>query len=119
MRNDGAEVRADHAQVRKWHQEYLQDSTSDKPDVMIFAHGHFGRVLIARWLGYPLAHGRSSANERTRLTPLGREAFQSWNCIGMCAAVITADWLNETKVSVLGYRRDVGETVLDVLNVQF
>ncbi|KAF8349767.1 histidine phosphatase superfamily [Amanita rubescens] len=46
------------AKVCKWHQEYLEDSTSDKPDVIIFAHGHFGRVLITRWLGFPLAEGK-------------------------------------------------------------
>jgi len=51
------------AKVRRWHQEYLEDSTSDKPDVMIFAHGHFGRVLVTRWLEFPLADGRLCANE--------------------------------------------------------
>ena len=87
---------------------------------MIFAHGHFGRALVARWLGYPLAHGRLSTNDCIRPTPLGREAFQPCNSISMCAAVIMTDMLNETtKVSVLGYRHDGDESVLDVLNVQF
>ncbi|KAF8634473.1 hypothetical protein AX15_000913 [Amanita polypyramis BW_CC] len=46
------------AKVREWHRTYLEDKTSEKHDVVIVAHGHFGRVLIARWLGYPLADGR-------------------------------------------------------------
>lgn len=26
---------------------------------MIVAHGHFGRVFTARWVGFPLAYGRN------------------------------------------------------------
>ena len=109
------------AKVRRWHQEYLEDSTSDKPDVMIFAHGHFGRVLITRWLGFPLADGRLFAIETNQLTQLDREVFQSWNCIGMCVAVAYhVCRLKKSKVSVLGYGHNGAErAVLDVLNVRF
>lgn len=45
--------------VRAYHRKYFEEGTVSR-DVMIVAHGHFGRVLTARWVGLPLAYGRAS-----------------------------------------------------------
>ena len=42
--------------VRTYHTEYFHEGMNTR-DVMIVAHGHFSRCLIARWLGMPLAFG--------------------------------------------------------------
>lgn len=44
--------------VRAYHRQYYEEGTVSR-DVMIVAHGHFGRVLTARWVGFPAAYGRS------------------------------------------------------------
>ena len=38
------------------YQEYV-DGKSENRDVLIVAHGHFNRVLICRWLTFPLVLG--------------------------------------------------------------
>jgi len=45
------------AKVRQMHQRYF-DNGEEGHDVIIVAHGHFTRSLIARWIGYPLPLGR-------------------------------------------------------------
>ncbi|KAL1737117.1 histidine phosphatase superfamily [Schizophyllum commune] len=42
--------------VRTYHTEYFHEGMNTR-DVMIVAHGHFSRCLIARWLGMPFAFG--------------------------------------------------------------
>lgn len=44
-------------QVKAYHREYLEKGTVSR-DVVIVAHGHFNRVLIARWIKFPLSLGR-------------------------------------------------------------
>jgi len=43
-------------QIRAYHKKYYEEGTVSR-DVVIVAHGHFGRVLTARWVGFPLAYG--------------------------------------------------------------
>ena len=43
-------------QVRNLHKEYVEGK-SETRDVLIVAHGHFNRVLICRWLTFPLVLG--------------------------------------------------------------
>ena len=50
---------AQRLQIRDLHKEYITEHC-DTRDVMIVAHGHFNRVLIARWLGLPLSQGMLS-----------------------------------------------------------
>ncbi|KIL71798.1 hypothetical protein M378DRAFT_155407 [Amanita muscaria Koide BX008] len=59
------------AKVHQWHREYLEDNSSNKPDVMVVAHGHFSRVLVARWLGYPLPNGKHFNIGTASITVLG------------------------------------------------
>lgn len=42
--------------VREMHQKYLRGEC-DHRDVLIVAHGHFNRVMIARWIRFPLSLG--------------------------------------------------------------
>ncbi|KAF8230685.1 phosphoglycerate mutase-like protein [Tricholoma matsutake] len=50
-----ARVDAVVAKVREYHQQYKEEKNTR--DVMIVAHGHFSRVLISRWIGFPLHLG--------------------------------------------------------------
>jgi sedoheptulose-bisphosphatase len=43
--------------VKEHHRQWLQEGVGSR-DVMIVAHGHFNRVLIARWIDFPLALGK-------------------------------------------------------------
>ncbi|KAK7064337.1 phosphoglycerate mutase-like protein, partial [Favolaschia claudopus] len=44
------------AKVREYHRQYQEEGLHTR-DVAIVAHGHFSRVLIARWINFPLALG--------------------------------------------------------------
>src|SRR5215217_7278374 len=52
-------------------------------DALVFAHGHFLRVLIARWLGLEPGDGRLFALDTTTISRLGYEretaVVRSWN----------------------------------------
>ncbi|MGH3437592.1 MAG: histidine phosphatase family protein [Sciscionella sp.] len=45
-------------------------------DVVLVGHGHFGRVLIAAWLGMPAENGVHFALEPASVTALGHERGQ-------------------------------------------
>jgi probable phosphoglycerate mutase len=42
--------------VRDYHRKYFEAGTNTR-DFMIVAHGHFSRVFISRWFGFPLCLG--------------------------------------------------------------
>ncbi|KAJ7125718.1 histidine phosphatase superfamily [Mycena crocata] len=44
------------AKVREYHRQYKEEGLNTR-DVVIVAHGHFSRVLISRWINFPLALG--------------------------------------------------------------
>jgi len=44
------------SKVRDYHREYKDKGTNTR-DVLIVAHGHFSRVLISRWINFPLCLG--------------------------------------------------------------
>ncbi|KAI0068325.1 phosphoglycerate mutase-like protein [Artomyces pyxidatus] len=44
------------ADVREYHRKWKEEGQGTR-DVVIVAHGHFNRCLIARWNGFPLAYG--------------------------------------------------------------
>ncbi|MBC7715490.1 MAG: histidine phosphatase family protein [Pseudorhodobacter sp.] len=43
-------------------------------NVVLFSHGHFGRVLAARWIGLPVAQGQHFALDPASVSVLGFEA---------------------------------------------
>jgi broad specificity phosphatase PhoE len=47
--------------------------TLDRGDVVLVGHGHFSRVLIARWVGLPATEGVRFAMEAASLAVLGHE----------------------------------------------
>ena len=53
-------------------------------DVLVVSHGHFLRVLAARWLGEPVATGRMFKLATATVSMLGwehgRPAVEAWNC---------------------------------------
>ncbi|KAJ3759830.1 phosphoglycerate mutase-like protein [Lentinula raphanica] len=44
------------ANVREYHRQYHEEGLNTR-DVVIVAHGHFSRVLISRWIQFPLKLG--------------------------------------------------------------
>lgn len=44
------------SQVREYHRQYKEEGLNTR-DVLIVAHGHFSRVLISRWINFPLCLG--------------------------------------------------------------
>ena len=61
----------------------LADVRRADGDVLIFSHGHFLRVLTARWLGLAAGEGRLFALDPATLSMLGYEREQPvirvWN----------------------------------------
>lgn len=49
----------------------LRDITGN---VILFSHGHFGRVLAARWIGLPVTQGQHFALDPASISVLGFEA---------------------------------------------
>ncbi|KZT30688.1 phosphoglycerate mutase-like protein [Neolentinus lepideus HHB14362 ss-1] len=52
----GARIDGVIAKVREYHRKYYEEGTGTR-DVLIVAHGHFNRVLLTRWVNFPLALG--------------------------------------------------------------
>ncbi|TFK36844.1 histidine phosphatase superfamily [Crucibulum laeve] len=52
------EARVDNviSKVREYHKQYKEEGINTR-DVLIVAHGHLSRVLIARWMNFPLHLG--------------------------------------------------------------
>lgn len=48
----------DCSQIREYHAAYYRGDINTR-DVIIVAHGHFNRALIARWNDFPLSLGVS------------------------------------------------------------
>ena len=48
-------------------------------NVALFSHGQFSRVLAARWIGLPVAHGRHLAFDPACYSLLSRDAY-NWLC---------------------------------------
>jgi len=44
------------SQVREYHRQYKEEGSNTR-DVLIVAHGHFNRCLIARWIKFALCLG--------------------------------------------------------------
>jgi probable phosphoglycerate mutase len=47
--------------VREYHRKWKEEGQGTR-DVVIVAHGHFNRCLIARWIGLPLSEGARLKN---------------------------------------------------------
>jgi broad specificity phosphatase PhoE len=57
-------------------------------NVILFSHGHFGRVLAARWIGLPVSQGQHFALDPASISILGFEAshpqrrvISRWNAV--------------------------------------
>ena len=63
----------------------IEEIRSVHGDVLVFAHGHFLRVLAARWLGLAPDGGRLFALDAATLSTLGYEretpVLRSWNLV--------------------------------------
>jgi broad specificity phosphatase PhoE len=51
-----------HKKVREYHRKWKEEGQGTR-DVVIVAHGHFNRCLIARWIGLPLTEGARPEND--------------------------------------------------------
>jgi broad specificity phosphatase PhoE len=69
--------------VRARADDVLQELRAVSGDALVFSHGHFLRVLAARWLGLGPREGRLFALDPARLSALGYEREQPvlriWN----------------------------------------
>ena len=66
-------------------------------NIAIFSHGHFGRVLAARWIGLPVGQAQHFLLNTASLSILGYEhnlasesAIVLWNAVSRIAATTTA-----------------------------
>ncbi|KAI9460985.1 phosphoglycerate mutase-like protein [Lactarius psammicola] len=56
--------------VREYHRKWKEEGQGTR-DVVIVAHGHFNRCLIARWVGLPLSEGTKFNVEPAGFAVLG------------------------------------------------
>ncbi|KAK0208148.1 histidine phosphatase superfamily [Desarmillaria ectypa] len=56
--------------VREYHRQYKEEGLNTR-DVVIVAHGHFSRVLLARWIRFPLHLGTNFNVEPGGVAVLG------------------------------------------------
>lgn len=82
---DGCPNGEDAAQVGARADRIVARARSIDGDVLLFSHGHFSRVLAARWLGLPAEHGRYLILSTAAISVLGHEhareepAILRWN----------------------------------------
>lgn len=82
---DGCPQGEDAAQVGTRADRIVARVRSVDADVLLFSHGHFCRVLAARWLGLPAEHGRYFTLSTAAISVLGYEhsreepAILCWN----------------------------------------
>ena len=66
----------------------LQKLGAHKGNIALFSHGHFSRVIAARWLGLPAANGRLFTLSVASISILGFERLQPviklWNETNSC-----------------------------------
>jgi probable phosphoglycerate mutase len=70
---DGCPNGEDAAQVGARADRVLARARSVEGDVLLFSHGHFSRVLAARWLGLPAGYGRCFTLSTAAISVLGYE----------------------------------------------
>ncbi|KAF9015513.1 histidine phosphatase superfamily [Cyathus striatus] len=58
------------SKVKEYHRQYVEQGINTR-DVVIVAHGHFSRVLIARWINFPLHLGTHFNVEPSSVAVLG------------------------------------------------
>lgn len=82
---DGCPNGEDAAQIGARADRIVARVRSIRGDVLLFSHGHFCRVLAARWLGLPAGHGRYLTLSTAAISVLGYEhaldepAILRWN----------------------------------------
>ncbi|KAG6911538.1 hypothetical protein DXG01_011840 [Tephrocybe rancida] len=79
------------ANVREYHRQYKEEGLNTR-DVMIVAHGHFSRVLISRWINFPLCLGTHFNVEPASVTVLSYNhnnlAEPALNALNLYATVL-------------------------------
>ncbi|NEX17671.1 MAG: histidine phosphatase family protein [Halochromatium sp.] len=70
---DGCPNGEDATQVGARADRVVARARSVDADVLLFSHGHFCRVLAARWLGLPADHGRYLSLSTAAISVLGYE----------------------------------------------
>lgn len=80
---DGAPGGESSEQVAARADQLIADAVQATGDVLMFAHGHILRVLLARWIGQPPATGAVFALNPATISILGHEhdfrAAERWN----------------------------------------
>ena len=49
--------------MREYHRKYKEEGINTR-DFMVVAHGHFSRVFISRWFGFPLCLGKLDERQK-------------------------------------------------------
>ena len=90
------------AQVREYHRQYSEEGLNTR-DVLIVAHGHFNRCLIARWIDSPLCLGAHFNVEPGGVCDFSKDITHT---------------LTRVQVAVLSYNHDsLAEPALNALNL--
>ncbi|EJD04062.1 phosphoglycerate mutase-like protein [Fomitiporia mediterranea MF3/22] len=76
--------------VQEIHKQFLQDGTGRR-DVLIVSHGHFSRVLISRWVQFPMSLGTHFHFEPAGIAVLSYN-HRSLDEPALCALNLNADY---------------------------